>query len=552
MRLNISLGAPLPATLTIIPTDTTGATVPAGPDDYRLSYLTDTGRTYADALEIPFTIPANAREFTFTLEAIDSMNVGHDRDKTLLLELSANTGIVDLDVTQRGVTIRDKNPAPIFSFEEIDYSVNEGESLTFTVEVVGAASYTQTLSLVPYLPPARAVKSDQAIDRDLALSPTIVTIPADSDGSSPISRFEFTLTANEDDIYEGTESTTLNVVLQDDNGNQVDQDIRYVNIIDNELFPTLSLDPIGDVTEGGVFTGTVRISSALESPLLISELRYVPTGSTAEMDDYRVPGNFPLARITSGKTTGVIAFPYEAIPDGIYEGTETLILRPLGFDNDRIGNLPGSSSEITIIDGDDIPTVSLISLGQVREGNDLAITARLSGPLDSAVTVELRAVSGSADDTDYDIPTTTTTLSAGATTTVFILETDDDNVYEGDKTLILELSASTTNGEELGRITSSITIIESRPQPTVELRLVDGRDSFNEGEMGIQIEAYLTDILDVPVTVSLMTGATSTAEDEDYELSSQMAQIVAGTTSTIFTLNIKQDEVYEGDEQFGN
>ena len=535
-RLSDTYPFPLEVTLSVNPAMST-----AREDSYDLSPLVS-------------RIPAGAREVTFELETIDDM-VHYASDETLVIEMSADIEIVDLGVTRRSVIIRENDPAPTLRLGEISQSVNEGESLTFTVEVVGSASYTQTLSLVLDLPQARSLNSDQAIDRDLSLSPTsVIVIPADRDGSSPISRFEFTLTANEDDIYEGTESTMLNVVLRDDNGVQIDYYDRTLELIDNEPFPTLWLDLIEDVTEGGVFTGTVRISSALESALLINEIRYVPTGSTAERDDYRSPTSIFIASIASGKTAAVISFPYEAIRDGIYEGTETLVLRPFGFDNDRV-NLVGSSSEIMIIDGDDIPTVSLISLGQVREGNDLAITARLSGPLENTVTVELVPTNVNAESGDYTISPARVTILPGATVAKFTLTAHSDvtPIFETTKTLTLNPIAMIVEGSvsldtDSSSVPHQVMISESLPVPTVSIEAVLDDFEFNEDEKGIEIRAVLEHLTEFTVTVSLSRGAGSTAEDTDFELETGTLEIGAGSEGVKFTLDITDDEFYEGTE----
>ena len=558
--LDNTLDDPLTATLKIIPTDTPGTTVPAGPDDYRLSYLTDTGRTYTAALEIPFTIPANAREFTFTLEAIDRMNVRHDPDKTLLLELSADTGTVDLGVTQRGVTIRDYDPAPILSFEETDYSVDEGQSLTFTVEVVGAASYTQTLSLDLNLPQARPRGTDRATDRDLSLSPTgVITIPVDSDGSSPISKFEFTLTAKEDNFYEGPEAAALNIILQDDSGNLVAEDIRDVNIIDNELFPTLSLDMIEDVTEGGAFTVTVRISSALETPFLIRRVDYVPAGSTAERDDYKVSGSFPLGRIDSGKTTAEIISSYQVNLDGIYEGTETLRLRPFGESERLI--LEGEVSEIAIRDADTRPTVSLDAPGQVDEGDSITVTVRLDGVLESPVTVELVPTNGNAESDDYTISPTRVTILPGATVAKFTLDAHPDIIptFETTETLTLDPVAIIVEGSVRLATDSSVphqvAISENLPVPPLAFRPGEIGQFVNEGE-SLTFTVELMGLASETHTLTLIPnlGGSGNADTNDLSFSPTSFTIPVDRDGSSlisqfeFIINTNQDNIYEETE----
>ena len=560
VTLNLTLNAPLPATLTIIPTDTPGATIPAGFDDYRLSYLTDTGTTFADALEIPFTIPAYAREFTFALEAMDSMNVGHDRDKTLILELSADTETVDLDVTQRGVTIRDYNPAPILSVEDIDYSVNEGQTLTFTVEVVGAASYTQTLSLVPYLPQVRPLGTDQATDRDLSLFPTsVITIPADSDGDSPISRFEFTLTANEDNIYEGTESTTLNVVLRDDNGNQVDQDIRYVNIIDNDVVEVGFDSATYNVPEnaGGV-TITVNTSGRLAEGVNLS-VEYV-RGTASETEDYVSPLTREIP-LLAGATRATLFV--EIVNDDLYENADTFSVRLV----EPEGGLPGvelvtgmTEATVTITNDDEIEIGFVEGMytflenqrrgtAQVRySGSDISagveVVVYYSTTVEIGDSVDINDVSG--------------TLVLGSNQRVYNINipiTDDNTFTSETERYTISLGTFDMNSGLTFRPDRVSTGLNVLTDDVLDFGFSMTEYEVNEASGTVELEVSVLKNrigagVRVVVSYSTTPGSATSSDLSDFE--PVTGELILSSMSTVvtFAIPIVNDDIFEGSESF--
>ena len=497
------------------------------------------------------TIPAGAREVRFALETTDDMvHYRSDETPVLGIELSADTQIVGLGETRRSVIIRENDPTPALRLGEIGQTVDEGDSLTFTVEVVGSASYTQTLTLIPNF---GDFNTDRAGVDDLSFSPTSVTIPADRDGSSPISQFEFTISTNPDNIYEDTELIKFELVLEDDTGVQLDQFNSIIELIDDEPIPTLSLGPIEDVTEGGVFTVTVRLSSPIEVRLPITELRYVPVGSTAEMADYVVPEKLSRGeiRIAAGMTTTVIAF--QTRQDEVYEGVETLVLRPYALGGGL--DLVGISGEITIIDDEPIPTVSLESPGQVDEGDSIIVTVRLDGVLESTVTVELVPINGNTESDDYTISPTSVTILPGDREAEFTLTAHSDIIptFETTETLTLNPVAIIVEGlvglDTDSSVPHRVAISEILPIPSLSLISSDLDLEFDEGQQNIQITARLSDIAGFTVTVSLGLGDGSTVELADFALDTDTIEIGPGLTDGVFTLNINQDTIYEDDEQ---
>ena len=538
--LDSTFNYPLTATLTIRPTDSGGTTDRAELDDYRLFYLTDTVTIPTNSGEIIFTIPANSQRVMFTLEAIDN-NTVYERDETLVLELSADGEAVDLGVTRRVVTIQDNDPTPTIRFvDEISPFVNEGGVVMIPVQVVGSASYPQVLDL-------RSARVSSQEGPDHSEARFVSNIPANSRGK----RFAYSLISNPDNIYKGTERYHFELILRDGNGVVQDRYNGFVDIIDDEPIPTLSLDPVEDVTEGGVFTVTVRLSGPVGFDLPITELRYVSAGSTAEMADYVVPESLQTGElmIAAGMTTAVVTF--QTRPDGIYEGTETLVLRPYALSGGLSLNLEGRSGEIAIRDADLRPTVSLESPGQVDEGGSITVIARLDGVLESTATVELVPTNGNAESDDYTISPTKVTILPGDRDAEFTLTARADIIptFETIETLTLHPVAIIVEGSvsldtDSSSVPHEVMISESLPVPEVILG-VQGPSGFDEDQRGIQIEASVQPLTEFTVTVMLSRRADSTAVDTDFELDASTLEIDPDIGSVFFNLDIIDDVFYE-------
>ena len=293
-------------------------------------------------------------------------------------------------------------------------AVEEGNGVTLTVTLDGALEVTVTVSLL-----TGATSTAEAND-DYTLLPR--TFRIESGQTIAI----FRLNALSDEIYEGNEQLVLvpratGVGLVD-----IVAEPATFTIVNRTPLPVLSLDPIADVHEGDGFTVVVRLSGALAVPLTIP-LTVELDGAldSAEVGDY---GALPRTiTIPAGATT--VALTRLAIDDDVYEGDERLTLRldtatlTVGF-----GTV---EQEFTIIDDEVQPTVSLISLGQVAEGDDLTVTVRLSRALEVAVTVELSATNESAESDDYTISPSSmmVTIPAGQREEEFILTALADPVH---------------------------------------------------------------------------------------------------------------------------
>ena len=543
----------------------------AVPDDVTEFTVTLTLRRRADStagdtdfeLE-PDTVEIGPGSVAFLyLDIID--DVIYEEDETLIFEGYATGGGIELPVRPLVTEIIDNNdPRPTLRIGEVGPLVNEGESLTFTVEVVGSANYSQTLTFRPIFRGGEG-RTEEA-DLRSPLPDFTIAIPADRDGITPIRRFEFTIRTNQDSIYENTELFNFELILRDNNGVVRDRYDGFVDIMDDDPIPTLSLDPIEDVTEGGVFTVTVRLSGLVGFDLPITELRYVSAGSTAEMADYVVPESLQAGelKIAAGMTTAVVTF--QTRPDEVYEGTETLVLRPYALSGGLTINLEGISGEVMIIDDELRPTVSLDAPGQVAEGDGITVTVRLDGVLESTVTVELLPTNGNAESDDYTISPARVTILPGATVAKFTLTAHSDIIptFETTETLTLNPVAIIVEGsvslDTDSSVPHQVAISENLPVPPLAFRPGAIGQFVNEGEsltftvelMGLASETHTLTFRPI------FRGGEGRAEAADLRspLPDFTIAIPAARDGNSlirrfeFTIRTNQDSIYENTELF--
>ena len=148
---------------------------------------------------------------------------------------------------------------------------------------------------------------------------------------------------------------------------------------------TVTLSEIGSpiAENGGVSTITATLSNPSTSAVTV-DLGYTGT-ATGGGTDYTASGTQII--IGAGSTTGSVTITGD--DDAIFEGAETVIVDITSVTN---GTESGSQQEtVTITDDDSAPTVTLSEIGSpiAEDGGVSTITATLSNPSTSAVTVDL-------------------------------------------------------------------------------------------------------------------------------------------------------------------
>ncbi|MEI7620063.1 MAG: fibrobacter succinogenes major paralogous domain-containing protein [Candidatus Falkowbacteria bacterium] len=221
-----------------------------------------------------------------------------------------------------------------------------------------------------------------------------------------------------------------------------------------------------------------------------------------------------------------------------------------------LGNTAGSlnagpkcSTPVGIIDGvcvvesQPAPTVTLgVSPSSIAEAAGTAtLTATLSSTTTSDVTVNL-SYSGTATVTsDYTRPSSIT-ITAGSLTGTAILTAVQDFIYEGNETVITDIS-SVTNATESGTQQATVAIADDETVPTVTLAAATS--SVAEAAGTVTLFSHLSTTASSDVTVNLSYSGTA-AITSDYNGPSSIT-IPAGSLG-VATVTAIQDTTYEGNE----
>ncbi len=449
--------------------------------------------------------------------------------ETVIVDITSVTNGTESGSQQETVTITDDDSAP---------SVTLSESGSPIAENGGVSTITATLSN----PSTSAVTVDLGYGgtatgggTDYTASGTQIIIGAGSTTGS------VTITGDDDAIFEGAETVIVDITSVT-NGTESGSQQETVTITDDDSAPTVTLSELGSpiAENGGVSTITATLSNPSTSAVTV-DLGYGGT-ATGGGTDYTASGAQII--IGAGSTTGSVTITGD--DDAIFEGAETVIVDITSVTN---GTESGSQQEtVTITDDDSAPTVTLSELGSpiAENGGVSTITATLSNPSTSAVTVDL-GYGGTATGggTDYTASGTQIIIGAGSTTGSVTITGDDDAIFEGAETVIVDIT-SVTNGTESGSQQETVTITDDDSAPSVTLSESGSPIAENGGVS--TITATLSNPSTSAVTVDLGYGGTATGGGTDYTASGTQIIIGAGSTTGSVTITGDDDAIFEGAE----
>ena len=462
------------------------------------------------------TIPAGDTSVVFEITAtIDNLYEGATETVELTLSVP-NNGITVANPVQT-LTIMDLDTQPILSLE-VPTEVREN---------VGVLVLTATLDgELDVSVPITLSASGTAIDGDDYTFPASLTIPARA------RVLTFAITIIDDDLYEFDETVELTLSVP---GKEVLEGIvtDTFRITNDDQAPLVTVTTPASVEEGNDIVVTVMLDRRSGAGIDIV-LESVTPGANAEADDFEVPA-IGGATISRGQTI----FNIKTNPDDLYEGDKTIDIT-LSVNGEIF------TSTVTIRDAQTPPLLTLSGPSTVSENNAVAVfTATLSGDLpESDLSLELVVVGGDADPGDYTLITPRATITRGQSVAIFTLQTIDNQISYGDKTLRLELRRVSGSIVRLGEIERTLTIREDDDVPLLSLREIA---SVEEGLVGL-VTATLNRVSGRTITVELIPSHTD-ADLADYSTPTTLRAVIpAGELTATFTIMATLDGIYEESE----
>jgi hypothetical protein len=188
-----------------------------------------------------------------------------------------------------------------------------------------------------------------------------------------------------------------------------------------------------------------------------------------------------------------------------------------------------------------------------NEGDGHAvITVTRTGAHDTSSTVDYATSDGTAmAGSDYTATSNTLTFAAGEVSKTFDVPVNDDNVFEGNETLNLALSAPNGAGVALGgQTTAVLTINDNDSQPGLSIDDV-AADEGDGGTTCFKFTVLLSNPSTQTVTVDYSTAdGTATDASGDYQSASSSVSFTPGETSKQLTINVNGDTLFEPNETF--
>lgn len=366
-----------------------------------------------------------------------------ENDENFEVALSNPTGV---DIVTDGVvvTILDDDEAPSITID--DPSILEGDDAT--VELV----FTLTLSHPSAFPISvdyATAPLTAAADVDYVSSSRSVTIePGESTGSIAV-------VVNPDLITEAAETLSMNLTAASNAFVEDNQGIG--TILDNEGLPSVVVEDF-EIQEGDDGATSVAFVVTLSNASATNvAVGYTINPGTATLDlDYALDDPASgVIEFAAGETRAEVAF--EVLGDLRDEDDEDLTLdlaAPVNV------NLPDSQAIATIVDDDEVPSISIDDV-QVREGDDglveAVFTLTLSAPSDFEVTVDFDTTDNTATaDDDYIGKSGRATFPPGELTTTVTILVVSDELDEDRETYTVDLSepvlATVADGQGVGTI----------------------------------------------------------------------------------------------------
>ena len=505
-------------------------TLTVGDDDDSATEGTD----YTAIADITLTIPAGDQdvEHTFTLTPTDDAF----REDTETISFDATlTGVT---VSGARITLTSDDAAPAITLtvdadkdtDNVQTSLAEDGGVK-TVRVTATLDGTTRLEEAADLTLAVGKDDDSAEEGTDYATVADRTITIGAGVASVI--HDFTLTPTNDDLYEGTETISLEGTLDG-----ITVAGTSLTITDDEVKPTVTLvltpTSIDESGDGNASTVTATLSG--KSNVAVTLTVGAVAGADTVAGDFTVTTNKTLT-IAAGATTSTGAVTITAVDNDVDAPNKSVTVSATASGG---GVANPDNQTLTINDDEGVPTATLVlmptMINESGTTTSSTVTATLSGKSNEAVTLTVAAAAGTNTAAgDFTLSTTTTlTIAAGATTstgTVTITAVDND-VDAPNKTVTV--SATASGGGVTTPTSQTLTINDDEGVPTATLVLMPTTINESGATNTSTVTATLSGKSNtaVTLTVAATAGADTVASDFTVTTNKTLTIAAGATTST--------------------
>ncbi|MRG48621.1 T9SS type B sorting domain-containing protein [Chitinophaga sp. SYP-B3965] len=502
IEINLAQGTNTPA---VIAGDLNGGIpdkviIPAGGNDITLTIQPNTDGVI-ETVEKLHLIPSAIGGFTFNQDVLlDVLDQSHSGTITFSSNTTAITEALDV------ATITVSLPGVLTAGSDIQVNITKGIS--------------------------------SAGNADHSVLPAFVTI---ANGQHETT---FTVTAPLDLILEGNEDLVLE-------GSALGYGVSgtTIQIQDSThrdpLNTVITLNPNGgSISEGttGHFHVSLPNNVVSTTPIVVQLAKTAASSTAADTDHTQIP-----VSITIPANSNVSAnFDISAVVDGIIEPTEVVKVDgvvPAGF------TFAGTNIDITDVTGLTLANRQIqitIDSTILHEGNTSKVTFALQSGITSStdIAITVNADGGfSAAAADFTLTPNTVILPKDMNTVTVILEAIADNTDEPDEQL--KLTGTATGFTVLPGGTVNIPGSGAPAVTVTAVKTTDAAEPSTQGVFTIKLPGAANAPADITVNYTVTGTAVS---NDDYIPLSGVTIIKAGDNSVAVLVNVKDDQIIEGDE----
>lgn len=325
-----------------------------------------------------------------------------------------------------------------------------------------------------------------------------------------------------------------------------------VTITDNEVFPTVTVQPTAFVEEGTIAptstTVTFTRSGSASAPL---EFVYSVTPGSAVSSDVVGGMRSYTTQFDAESNTKVIQITVE--PDEIYEPDEVFYVNVQPSSQYIVGS--PSMCEVTIYDDDSLPVINLFSFNGVTEGSSLSVPNAMTaiftrtGPVSAALDFLYGVDGGTADAADLvdGIGTFVGRFSPGESNAVVYIPVTSDTVVEANETVEITIVPNPAFYTVGG---TSTLIASINNDDAVQLPVVSIQGVADAVE-GTAIPFYLLRTGDAANALTInysVGGGSATSDDIVGGFGNFTADFPAGSNDLTITVTTVDDATVENTE----
>jgi len=419
------------------------------------------------------------------------------------------------------ITITDDDDAPDMTLVGTTIADDNGTATAY-VQLSRASGKTITVNYATSGGTATAGADYVADNGSLTFTP--------NQTSKPIA---ITIIGDSQDEYDETISIALSGAT---NVSSVD-DSNVILITDNDPAPALSISDAASPNEAAAPASLSVSLSAPSQKIVTADYATSDGTATAGADYTAVTGQLTF---TPGVVSQTISVP--VLSDTVDEDSETVFVT---LSNPASSTINDNQGELTIIDDDAPPNITVDDVSAPELGIAQQVTLRLDAASELTVTVDYATADSTAwQGDDYVSTSGTATFNPGDITAIITVPIIADEIDENDESFSVLLS-NPVNGV-IADNASVVTILDDDAPPL--LRLED--NATDEGSASLTATVTLSRESALPVSVDYASVDGDALAGIDFTPVTGTLNFAPGETSKTVTVTLADDALDEIDEVF--